>query len=74
MRKIALSLTAATAITASTIVAPAASAAETAPATGLSANSSQLVSNAGVFGWLALLGGSVIAIYAVLSALGNIVA
>lgn len=72
MRKTALSLTAATAIAASTIVAPTA-AADPAGSAQLSSNAPQLIENAGPFGWLAVMGGSVIGIYAVLSALGDAV-
>lgn len=74
MRKTALSLTAATAIAASAVVSPVATAAE--PAAGidqLSSNAPQLIENAGPFGLLAVMGGSVLAIYAVLSVLGGAV-
>lgn len=73
MRKTTLSLTAATAIAASTIIAPTATAAEPASIDQLSSNAPRLIENAGPFGLLAVMGGSVLGIYAVLSVLGSAV-
>lgn len=73
MRKTALSITAATAIAASTIIAPSATAAEPAGIDQLSSNAPRLIENAGPFGLLAVMGGSVLGIYAVLSVLGSAV-
>ncbi|MCG7467181.1 hypothetical protein MHY13_03410 [Corynebacterium sp. ACRPE] len=75
MRKTLLSIATATALTLGTVAgAPAATAAEPAPAnlTELSSKAPQLISNAGPFGLIALLGGGTIAVYAVLKVLGDV--
>lgn len=75
MRKTLLSIATATTLTLGTVAGvPAATAAEPAPANQaeLSSKAPQLISNAGPFGLLALLGGGVIAIYAVLKVLGEV--